>query len=122
MANVHMVVGILVVLSFLVLIVLNLLALRRGAPSLWARWLSYVAAALLLIQYVLGFSLLGAGHHNKTIHYVLALLAIIPVGFEHGFAQNQPTPRGRVRWSLIANVVTFILVLAAYGIGESGAS
>ena len=122
MANVHMVVGALVVLAFLVLTVLNFLAVRRGTPSPWARWLSYIAAALLLIQYVLGFSLLGEGHHNKTLHYVLALLPILSVGFEHGFARNQPTQEERSRWSLIANAVTFILVLAAYGVGESGAS
>jgi len=122
MANVHMVVGLLVVLAFLVLTVANIVALRRGKPIPWVRTLSMVAAALLVIQYALGFSLLGEGHRNKTAHYVLALLPILTVGFEHGFARQQPTERGRIRWSAIANALTFILVLAAYGVGESGAS
>lgn len=121
MASVHMIVGVLVVLGYLALTVVSFLG-WRGRPIAWARQLSFAAAAALLIQYVLGFSLLGNGHHNKAIHYVLALAAIITVGLEHGYARNLPDPENRARATTIAVALTTVLVIAAYAVGQSGAS
>lgn len=120
MANVHMIVGALVVLAFLVLVIVNILNLV-GYQLTWVRPLSMVAAALLLLQYLLGFGLLGEGKSIPWYHYVIALLAILPVGFEHGVAQRQTSKEGRARLELAATVVTLVLVVIAYAIGQSHA-
>ena len=118
MDDVHMTVGTLVVLGYLAATVLNLLALA-GRSFPWARYVSYAASGLLLVQYALGFSLLGEGYRNRGIHYVLALAALITVGLEHGYANTRPTPRARAAYGAIATALTFALVLSAYLVGQS---
>jgi hypothetical protein len=54
-------------------------------------------------------------------HYLIALCAIIPVGFEHGYASTRTDPRQRSLYVAAANVVTLIIVLIAYTIGQSNA-
>jgi len=117
MVAIHNTVGTLVVLAFLALAVAN--GLRAGGRSLpWARYVSYGAATLLLFQYLLGFSLLGSEGRSITwTHYTIALLALVPVGVEHGFANTRASERARGRAGLAATVVSFILVLIAYAIG-----
>ena len=118
MVDLHMTVGTLVVLGYLVATVLNLLALG-GRAFRWARYVSFAAAALLLVQYSLGFSLLGEGYRNRGIHYVLALSALITVGLEHGYANSRPTPRARAAFGALATALTFALVVSAYLVGQS---
>ncbi len=118
MVNVHNTVGTLVVLGYLAVTVLNLLA-AGGRPVGWARPLSFAAAALLLLQYLLGFWLLGEGHRNRNIHYVLALLAIVTVGLEHGFAPTRSTARARAATAAVATALTLALVVGAYIVGTS---
>lgn len=121
MVNVHEGVGSLVVLAFLLLVILNLVTLFTGRSFGFQRIVAYIAGALLLIQYILGFTLLGKDYHITPAHYIIALLAIITVGLEHGYANQRPTERDRAVMRTIANVATLILVVVAYAIGMSNA-
>lgn len=118
MATLHMTVGGLVVLGFLASLVLNGIALS-GRRFTWSQYVSFGAAALLLIQILLGLSLLGDDHDNSGWHYVFAILALLSLGFEHGYARARPTAEERYRWGAIANGLTLILVLITYIIGQS---
>jgi hypothetical protein len=118
MLNVHNVLGTLVVLAFLALTVINVLRVTgRQIPI--AAPLSYAAAALLLIQILLGFALLGQGATIPALHYILGLLAIVTVGMEHGYARTRSVPELRAMASLLATGATTILVTAAHIIGSS---
>ena len=118
MVEVHNVVGTLVVLAYLALTAVYALA-ARGQPLPATRILSIVAATLLLIQYLLGFWLLGEGYRNRGSHYLFALLAIITVGLEHGYARTRLTDRARATTAVVATSLTFVLVLVAHIIGSS---
>lgn len=118
MVNIHNVVGTVVVLAFLALTVINVLRLT-GRPVPFAAPLSYLAAALLLVQLALGFALLGSGSAIAPLHYILALLAIVTVGLEHGYARTRTAPELRTMASLLATGATTILVAAAHIIGSS---
>lgn len=117
MTAVHNVVGTLVVVAYLALVVANILR-WRGGDAAWARPLSFAAAGLLILQYLLGFWLLGSGRGNQQSHYAFALLAIVTVGLEHGYAQTRSTARARAVAALVATGVTFALVTIAYSIGQ----
>jgi hypothetical protein len=82
------------------------------------RLVSIGAATLLLLQYALGFMLLGSGEDIPWTHWVLALVTVIPVGIEHMFAATQPGVRRRGTLGLFATVITVALVLVVYMIGE----
>ena len=116
----HEAIGGLVLLAFIVLTVINILRMTGKDISI-ARPLSMAAAGLLLLQYVLGFLLMGGGYRNSNLHYLIALLAIITVGLEHGWAANRATARERATSSLVATALTTILIFAAYMIGKSNA-
>jgi heme A synthase len=118
MVGFHSTVGTLVLVGYLILVVVNVLALR-GRQYPWARQLSFFVAGLLVLQYVIGFSLLGSDHDVTAAHYILALCALITVGFEHGYANGRETPQERVRFAALATAGTFIIVLITYIIGES---
>lgn len=116
MVSVHNVVGTLVVVAYLALAIVNAFRVRDRALS-WARPIAIAAAGLLLVQYVIGLSLIGGGDRNRTSHYVFALLAIVTVGLEQGYAPTRLTPRARATAALAATLATFVLVLVAYWIG-----
>jgi hypothetical protein len=116
MVDVHNIVGTAVVVAYLALAIVNVLRVR-GNDLPWARPLSFAAAALLLVQYLLGFYLLGEGYRNQTSHYLFALLALVTVGLEHGYAPTRLTPRARATAALAATALTFVLVAVAYQIG-----
>lgn len=118
LTGVHNIVGTLVVVAYLALTVVNVLRLRGGDVS-WARPLSFAAAGLLLVQYLLGFALLGQGRVNQLSHYAVALLALVTVGLEHGYANTRPDRRARASAALAATGLTFLLVVVAYGIGSA---
>lgn len=118
MTNVHMIVGSAVVVAYLIVLVLNLRTALTGAEFSWQKNVSYAASALLLVQYVLGFSLLGEGNDISAFHFLAALAALLPVGMEHGFANQRPSARDRGKIGALANVATLVLVLVAYLIGE----
>jgi hypothetical protein len=119
MANFHMIVGSLVVVGFVITLILNVRTAITGAEFSWQRMVSMGSATLLLVQYVLGFSLLGSDGEISGYHYILALAAILPVGFEHAYAGQQATPQDRGKLGALANAVTLVLVLVAYMIGQS---
>ena len=118
MVEFHSTVGTLVLVGYLILVVVNVLALR-GRQYAWARQLSFFAAGLLVLQYVIGFSLLGSDHDVTAAHYILALCALIMVGFEHGDANSRETREERARFGALATAGTFIIVLITYIIGQS---
>jgi hypothetical protein len=118
MVGFHNLVGTLVVIAFLALTVVNVVRVT-GRDLPWARGLSFAAAALLLLQYLIGFALLGQDHPIPATHYVIALLAIITVGLEHGYARTRATPRAQALGALVATAATTALVVIAYTIGSS---
>jgi hypothetical protein len=117
--SVHNIVGTLVLIAYLALTAAYALQLSGTRTIAWARQLSMAAAGLLLLQYVLGFGLLGGDHSISASHYLLALAAIIPVGYEHMVANTQESSSGRARLGLFAAAATTILVLIAYLIAET---
>ncbi len=122
MTNVHMWIGSLVVIFFIVSAILNIMTYINGRSFSWQKGVAFAAATLLLLQYVLGFSLLGEGKSITSTHFIVALLAIIPVGFEHGFARPREEGKQRSLYIALANVVTVVIVLIAYMIGQNNGS
>jgi hypothetical protein len=120
MEEFHNVVGTVVILAFAADLVAHLLVFL-GRPATWLRGASIAAATALLLQYLVGFTLLADGRDNAGSHYVFALLPILTVGLEHGFARTRPTARERGLWGLIATAGTLALVVIAYVIGTSNA-
>lgn len=120
MDTVHNVVGTVVVLAFLVDLTAHLLVFL-GRPATWLRGASIAAATALLLQYLIGFSLLADGRDNDGSHYVFALLPLLTVGLEHGYAGTRPTARQRGLWGTLATAGTFVLVLIAFIIGSANA-
>jgi hypothetical protein len=118
MVNVHMIVGTLVLIAYVALAITNGMQLSGARTFSWSRQLSMAAAGLLLLQYVLGFGLLGS-HSITATHYLVALAAIIPVGYEHMVANTQDVPSTRARLGMLAASATALLVLIAYAIAES---
>ena len=74
-----------------------------------------------ILQYVLGFALLGDDGSITPLHYILALAAIIPVGAEHMFATAERPAAERNKIAFLASLATLILVLVVYALGESNA-
>ncbi|MEA2515567.1 MAG: hypothetical protein QOJ59_5056 [Thermomicrobiales bacterium] len=115
--NIHQTIGTLVVIAYLVLTVANILR-ATGRQIGWARPLSFAAAGLLVLQYLLGFSLLGSDHSITAWHYLIALAALITLGVEHGMA-NAQAPSGNARLAAAATAGTTVLTIIAYAIGSS---
>lgn len=121
MSTVHMIVGSLVVLGYLLVLVLNVRA-AMGRPMLsFQRPLSMAAATLFLLQLLLGMSLLGEGEDIPAAHYLIALLGVFSVGAEHMLAGREVDSRRAGRLGGIANAVTLVIVVTAYMIGELNA-
>lgn len=117
-STVHMIVGTITLVLFLANVVMYAIELAKGKPVAYHRIVSIAAATGLLLQYALGFMLLGAGNDISWFHWVLALVAIVPVGMEHGMTANQPNFRTKSMIGLIASILAFVVVLGAYAIGE----
>jgi hypothetical protein len=119
MSNVHMIVGTLVVLAYALSSILNARLAFTGREVSWQRGVTFGSATLLLLQWFLGFSLLGQGHDVPESHFILGLSAILPLGVEHGYGNSREAPRQRGMISFLANLVTLGIVLVAYVIGQS---
>ncbi|HWV34115.1 MAG TPA: hypothetical protein VNZ55_00675 [Thermomicrobiales bacterium] len=119
MTNVHMIVGSIVVLLVLVDFVMYLLNFVRGKAIPYHKIVAFGASGFLLLQYVIGFSLLGEGKRITPFHVVVALVAIIPVGAEHMLTGQETGIRSRGMKGMGATIVTAVLVLIAYAIGEA---
>lgn len=119
MTAIHSTVGTLIIVAYLAVLVLNIRT-AMGKPMLsFQRPLSFGAATLVLLQFMLGFSLLGSGREVPGEHFLIALLAILPIGAEHALTGRATDSVRAGRLGAIANVVTLAIVLAAYLIGES---
>ncbi len=116
--TVHMIVGSATLLLFLLNAIMYGIEMVKGQAVGYHRLVSISAATGLLLQYALGFMLLGDNHKITWMHWVLALVAILPVGLEHGGTANQPSFRKKSMMGLAASIVTFVIVLAVYAIGE----
>jgi hypothetical protein len=84
------------------------------------RIVSYAAAGLLLLQYVLGLLLLGSDARNSVGHYLIALLVIVPVGLQHGTGRRM-TPQMRSIATIIWALAAAFLAILAYFTGMHGA-
>lgn len=116
--TVHLIVGTITLVLFLINVVMYAIELAKGKPVAYHKLVSIGAATGLLLQYALGFMLLGAGNDIRWLHWVIALVAIIPVGMEHGMTANQTNFRTKSMLGLIASILAFVVILGAYGIGE----
>jgi hypothetical protein len=119
MTTVHMIVGSIVVLLYLVNFGMYAISFLRGRAVAYHRVVAMGAAAFLLLQYMLGFSLLGEGRSSAPFHIVLALASILPVGAEHMLTAQEEGVRRRGMIGMMATLITFVLVLIAYWIGET---
>ena len=119
LAGIHNMLGGLVVVAFIVVVVLAAIQ-AAGRSGEAVRVVSFAAAALLLLQYVIGFALLGSGARNSVGHYIIALILIVPVAVQHGAARRLSTQsRGMV--TLIAALAAAFLAVIAYLTGMQGA-
>ena len=93
-------------------------ATGRDIP--WIRQASFIAAGLLVVQYLLGVLLLARGFSNSPSHIVIALLVLIPVALQHSQARRlsaQTRGLALLIWALAAAVLSVI----AYMTGMAGA-
>jgi heme A synthase len=119
LAGIHEMLGGLVVVAFIVVLVLAAIQ-AAGGNAQWTRIASFVAAGLLILQYLLGVGLLTSGFHNSNTHYVVALLVLVPVALQHSSARRLSAKTqgiALVIWSLAAVFLTLI----AYLTGLAGA-
>ena len=119
MTAIHSTVGTLLIIGYLLVLALNLRTATGKLMLPWQRPLSFGAAALFLVQVMLGFSLLGQGEEMSAEHFLIALLAIFPIGAEHALSGKEQDSRKAGRIAAIANAVTLVIVLTAYIIGET---
>ena len=119
LTGIHEILGGLVVIAFIVLAILAaVVATGRDIP--WIRQASFIAAGLLVVQYLLGVLLLARGFSNSPSHIVIALLVLIPVALQHSPARRlsaQTRGLALLIWALAAAVLSVI----AYMTGMAGA-
>ena len=118
LAGIHEILGGLVVVAFIVMAILAAIA-AAGRDIQWIRTASFIAAGLLLLQYLVGVLLLANGFRNTTTHVAIGLLVLIPVALQHSSARRLSTQTRGVAlliWALAAAVLSVI----AYLTGMSG--
>jgi heme A synthase len=120
MAGLHQTVGGLVVVAWIVVTILAAIEAGTGRRQ-WTKPASFVAAALLLLQYVLGFGLLGSGLQNSAGHYIIALLILIPVAVQQT-SEKRLSTQARGTAVVIASLAAAFLAVIAYLSGTMGAS
>jgi hypothetical protein len=115
--NIHALLGAAVLALFLLATILNAIGLA-GREIRAARYVSYLGALALLVQYLLGIGLLASGHGQAWYHYVLALLVVVPVGLEHGLVRRRLTGQSRALGLTLATLAATVLVVLAYLVGQ----
>ena len=118
LAGIHEILGGLVVVAFIVMAILAAIA-ATGREMPWIRRWSFIAAGLLILQYLVGVLLLANGFRNTSSHLVIALLVLIPVALQHSSARRLSSQSQGVAlliWALAAAVLSVI----AYMTGMSG--
>jgi len=118
LAGIHEILGGLVVVAFIVLAILAAIA-AAGRDMPWIRQASFIAAGLLLLQYVVGVLLLANGFRNSGSHVAIALLVLIPVALQHSPARRL-SPQTRYVALLIWALAAAVLSVIAYLTGMAG--
>jgi hypothetical protein len=119
LAGIHEILGGLVVVAFIVVAVLAAIA-ATGRDMRWVRTMSFIAAGLLALQYLVGVLLLANGFRNSNAHVAIALLVLVPVALQHSSARRLSSQSRAVAlliWALSAAVLSVI----AYMTGMAGA-
>jgi hypothetical protein len=119
LAGIPEILGGLVVVAFIVTAILAAIA-ATGRDMPWIRQVSFVAAGLLLLQYLVGVLLLANGFRNSSTHLAVAILVLIPVALQHSSARrisSQSRAVALLIWALAAAVLSVI----AYMTGMAGA-
>ena len=119
MAGIHEILGGLVVAAFIVVAILAAVA-ASGRDIPWIRTASFVAAGLLVVQYVVGVLLLANGLRNSNAHFAIALLVLIPVALQHS-STRRLSPKTRNVALLLWALAAAVLSLIAYMTGMAGA-
>jgi heme A synthase len=124
LAGIHEMLGGLVVVALIVTAILAAVEAARARREVTdggaLRIVSYVAAALLLLQYLLGVLLITSNLRNSVEHYVIALLVLVPVALQHG-AGRRLSPQARGVGTLIWALAAAFLAILAYLTGTFGA-
>ena len=81
---------------------------------------SFIAAGLLVLQYVVGVLLIANGFRNSATHVAIALLVLIPVALQHSSARRL-SPQTRDVALLIWALAAAVLSVIAYMTGMAGA-
>ena len=119
LSGIHEILGGLVVVAFIVMAILAAIA-ATGRDIQWIRQASFIAAGLLVLQYLVGVLLLANEARNTSEHIVIALLVLIPVALQHSSARRLSSQSRAVAllvWALAAAVLSVI----AYLTGMAGA-
>ena len=118
MATVHMIVGTIIFVLFLITTIIY--AIGIGGRTIAAgKYISYLGALFLLIQYLLGIGLLASGDRNAWYHYLFALIVLIPIGMEHGYVRKRFSGRDQAVNLTLVSAATTILVLVTFIIGQN---
>jgi heme A synthase len=119
LSSIHEILGGLVVVAFIVMAILAAIA-ATGRDIPWIRQWSFIAAGLLVLQYLVGVLLLANEARNTGEHIVIALLVLIPVALQHSSARRLSSQSRAVAllvWALAAAVLSVV----AYLTGMAGA-
>jgi heme A synthase len=119
LAGIHEILGGLVVVAFILLAILAAIA-AAGRDMPWIRQASFIAAGLLLLQYVVGVLLLANEFRSSGSHVAIALLVLIPVALQHSPARRL-SPQTRNVALLIWALAAAVLSAIAYMTGMAGA-
>jgi hypothetical protein len=119
LAGIHEILGGLVVVAFIVTAILAAIA-ATGRDIPWIRQVSFVAAGLLLLQYLVGVLLLANGFRNSSTHLAVAILVLIPVALQHSSARRISS-QSRAVALLICALAAAVLSVIAYMTGMAGA-
>lgn len=113
LAGIHSMVGGLVVVALIVVVVVAAMQAAGGDGRL-TRTVSIAASVILLLQYLIGFLLLGSGFQNSMTHYILALLILVPIGLQHASVRRL-SPRSQgvalIIWALAAAFLSIIVYM-----------
>lgn len=120
LAGVHQMLGGIVVVALIVVVILAAIQ-AAGGEERYTRMALFVAGGLLILQYILGFALMGNGLRNSNAHYLIALLVLVPVALQHSAAKRY-APKTRGVAILIAALAAAFLSVIAYATGTFGAA
>lgn len=118
LAGIHSMVGGLVVVALIVVVIVAGMHAAGGDGRL-VRTVSIAASVILLLQYLIGFLLLGSGLQNSTWHYVLALLILVPIGLQHSSVRRLSGRTQGVALIIWALAAAFLSIIA-YMTGMQG--